>query len=479
MSNDTKKKKKHPILEHLDDVLKQSQNNIIFFGTVGSGKTTLLNKICNKNFKTVNSICDSCTRDIQYAFSIIHNMVIIDFPGLKSSENIINHLIIQKTAIQNIPIKMICFIIEIFDRFGNINNEISDMLKIFKDYRNNITIIITKTDKKKDFDDKWKKKIINDIEKRFNLKNIIFTAKNSNGYAICHELNEFQKKMENIKSASVKISSFEKNINFYNAEIEQKKENYENKFNIILNDHSIELNKHNESDLKLAIYFCFKSCKSKLLENYGKEIENVNFQETIDNDDENEEDEDEDERELEQKSVALMQFDGAIRNKFEDFRKNIEKILEVKISNYNNEFNKFKKCNYCGQIWFKIIGCDNMTCGQRTTIQDKIQGKWKNYTVSYDMETRKFTINSTIHEEKKAEGDKEIKGLTEEEKALNPKRKLEGKAEIKPIGCGNQLNWKEMEDCTESVLEFLKKEPLKDEYYTDSLDYYDRMRNNK
>ena len=85
MSNDTKKKKKHPILEHLDDVLKQSQNNIILFGTVGSGKTTLLNKICNKNFKTVNSICDSCTRDIQYAFSIIHNMVIIDFPGLKSS----------------------------------------------------------------------------------------------------------------------------------------------------------------------------------------------------------------------------------------------------------------------------------------------------------------------------------------------------------------------------------------------------------
>lgn len=69
--------------------------------------------------------------------------------------------------------------------------------------------------------------------------------------------------------------------------------------------------------------------------------------------------------------------------------------------------------------------------------------------------------------------------LTDEEKALNPKRKLEGKAEIKPIGCGNQLNWKEMEDCTESVLEFLKKEPLKDEYYTDSLDYYDRMRNNK
>jgi hypothetical protein len=51
-----------------------------------------------------------------------------------------------------------------------------------------------------------------------------------------------------------------------------------------------------------------------------------------------------------------MQFDGLIHNKFEDFRKDIENFIEVKINNYTNEYNKFKKCPYCGQIWFKIIG---------------------------------------------------------------------------------------------------------------------------
>ena len=75
-----------------------------------------------------------------------------------------------------------------------------------------------------------------------------------------------------------------------------------------------------------------------------------------DEDCENEEDEDEDEKELEQISVAIMQFDGLIHNKFEDFRKDIENFIEVKINNYTNEYNKFKKCPYCGQIWFKIIG---------------------------------------------------------------------------------------------------------------------------
>ena len=405
-------------------------------------------------------------------------MVIIDFPGLKSSENIMNHLKIQKTAVQSIPVRMICFIVEIFDRSAFINKEISEMLKIFDDYRNNITIIITKIDRIKNFNDTSKKKIIKKIENNFKLKNVIFTAENTNGYIICEELNKFQIKMENIKSVSIKIDSIVKNINFINIpEIEQKNEYYEKKFNTIFKDHLNELNKHNESDLKLAIYFCFKSCKSKLLELYGKEIENVNFQETIDNDNENEEDEDE--RELEQISVAMMQLDGSFQNKFEEFRKNIEKNLKVNITNYNNEFSKFKKCNHCGEIWFKIIGCDNMICGQRTTIQDKTQGKWKNYTVSYDIDTRKFSISSTVHEGKNEGGDKQIRGLTEEEKALNPKRKLEGKAEIKPIGCGNQLNWKEMEDCTESVLEFLKKDSLKDEYYIDSLEYYDRKKNNE
>ena len=84
-------------------------------------------------------------------------MVIIDFPGLKSTENIMSHLQIQKTSIQNIPVKMICFIIELFDRIGPIKKEIDEMLKIFENYKNNITIIITKTDLKK-FNDKKKKK---------------------------------------------------------------------------------------------------------------------------------------------------------------------------------------------------------------------------------------------------------------------------------------------------------------------------------
>ena len=472
-----KTKKSHKILEHLDDVLKQSQNNIVFFGTVGAGKTTLVNKICNEGFTTSDS-GDSCTRDIQYAFSICYNMVIIDFPGLKSIENIISHLKIQKTALQNIPVRMICFVVEYFDRIAPIKIEIDEMIKIFENYKNNITIIITKTDRNKKFDEKKKEEIKKDIKKFFQIENVIFTREETNGYAICKELNNFQIKMDNIKNMAIKSDSIVKNMNFYSIpEIEQKIKIFENKFNVILNDHINELNKHPENDLKLAIFFSLKSWKKKCLDEYSKALENINFQETISSEDGNEEDEDE--KELEQISIAMFQLDGAIKDKYEDFRKRIEKIVEVKINNYNGDYNKFKKCPHCGQIWFKIIGCDEMVCGNRTTILDKISGRWKNFEVTYNYDTRTFTINSSVHEDSNIGNDEEKFGLREDEKKMNPKRKLERKAEIKPIGCGNKLNWREMEDCTEKVVEMLKENSLENDYYSDSLEYYDKLKQNK
>ena len=56
------------------------------------------------------------------------------------------------------------------------------MIKIFENYKKNITIIITKTDTKANFNDndKVKKKIIKDIDKIFVIKNIIFSNSKSN-----------------------------------------------------------------------------------------------------------------------------------------------------------------------------------------------------------------------------------------------------------------------------------------------------------
>ena len=50
-------------------------------------------------------------------------------------------------------------------------------------------------------------------------------------------------------------------------------------------------------------------------------------------------------------------FFGKIYNEFNEFRKMIDSQIEIKSSNYNGEFHRFKKCPHCGIIWFKIKGC--------------------------------------------------------------------------------------------------------------------------
>ena len=47
--------------------------------------------------------------------------------------------------------------------------------------------------------------------------------------------------------------------------------------------------------------------------------------------------------------------------------------------------------------------------------------------------------------------------MTEKEKLENEKRKNDGLAETNPEGCGAKLNWNEMEDVTDWVLNQLKK----------------------
>ncbi len=121
------------IIKNVDDVLKRSKNNIALFGPVGNGKTSLLNKLTGKSFEVADRGY-SCTRTIQYHYSLIYDMVIIDFPGLNATKNIVEHLITQINTLSTIPVKMLCFVIKYTNRYDNMENEVSQMLEIFEDF---------------------------------------------------------------------------------------------------------------------------------------------------------------------------------------------------------------------------------------------------------------------------------------------------------------------------------------------------------
>ena len=132
------------ILDNLEEI-KESQNNIVLFGSVGNGKTYLINKACGTDFETADKGY-SCTRNVQHAFTVKYDMIMIDFPGLNAVKDIMGHLRIQKTALNSIPVRMICFVIKYAQRNDDFEIELGQMLSIFNNYIKNIAIIITKSE---------------------------------------------------------------------------------------------------------------------------------------------------------------------------------------------------------------------------------------------------------------------------------------------------------------------------------------------
>ena len=326
----------------------------------------------------------------------------------------------------------------------------------------------------------------------------------------------------------------------------KEREQYEDLFYKVIDEFKKEVEKAKDPDLKRALYFAFKDYKDYLLEEYS----NVIRRKKIDGK----------EPDMDSVIAEILMFDNNVYNEFNDFRKQIESQIEIKSSNYNGEYNRFKKCPHCGVIWFKIKGCNSVQCGKRTKATDKIVGKYKNYTVKYingkieihsedlgndnDLECNKsmrmrrsmntnrdimsnnirnpmmnngqnlmmnisqnpmmnqmnqmnmmmmnqmdqmsqlnqmnqmnMNMNTNIYRmNNNIENDDEFIGLTRKENIENEKREKNGMIKITPVGCGRELNWDEMEDCSNEVIEKLKEIAV-DDYYSGLMKVSNKINN--
>ena len=247
------------LLNNLEEI-KESQNNIVLFGSVGNGKTYLINKACGADFETSDKGY-SCTRNVQHAFTLKYDMIMIDFPGLNSVKDIIGHLRIQKTALNAIPVRMICFVIKYSPRNDDFEIELGQMLSIFDNYIKNIAIIITKSEEiSKDMKRKEEIKFL--FKNKFEIENVLFTTKKTDRIELCKQLYTFKNRMENIKQILIKTRDLAKTVpSLYNKDMKKERELYEDKFYNTLELFKKEVEKATDPDLKRALYFAFKDFK--------------------------------------------------------------------------------------------------------------------------------------------------------------------------------------------------------------------------
>ena len=394
------------------------------------------------------------------------NNIIIDFPGLNTANDFAKYLKTQQTVLGCIPVRLICFVIKYGTRYDDLIRNFNQMLSIFKNYRKNITIIITNTEE-------MTKKSQSDIEnifKKLKVKNLIFTKLNTSPIDINNKITEQVEKTTNIQDRINVTEELyqqlrDENTGNINFDAIDKRAEYLEKFKNAKKLFIEELEKAKDKELKRALYFSFKDYQDNLVEQLKKELQKI-----LDDEVEEENGNNNNNNSTDHSDEIYLQsilFKNESLEELKDFKEKVEKdgiMTELFVS--NGQYNTFRKCHHCGLIWFLYTGSPNTKCGKRTTKKDLYNGIFKHYKVTFDGEKIVITKNQ---EEKKYDSialqENVIDcGLSPKEVEENKTRTQNHKAPIKPIGCGANLVWNECPDATAEAEAILNEISMSDYY---------------
>lgn len=537
-------------LEDNLDLVTKSDKNIIFFGSVGAGKTTLTNIICGTDFET-SSASYSLTRNVQFSKSLIKDdCIAIDFPGLGSVNDQLNHFKTQQATLSVIPVRMICFVIKYDNRHDHIINNIYAMKQVFEDYMDNTMIIITHSEPIiQNMRKQSEIQLIIETRLSYKKNRVVFSYKNIDYELLfTRKLKPIMENMKNIPKMVIKSKHLINQMKITDEDnlFKEQRTQFQEEFNKTLSKFEAKFEEYKDNNVaKRALFFALKLYKNKHIRKFSKVIRSLSTDDSLEfldkiiceiilysnrihnqflniiqppvpektqtngqnNNQTNNQNNNQTNNQTNNQNInqnnnqnnnqVNFQNNSQINNEANKPVKKFNIGLQLSNQDTAEEYNKFKRCKFCGTIWFRYTGCYSVYCGKRgTKKEDRITGCFKNYFVEYTngqiivRESEKLNIarisDSELGQIMKSDTgiqpDKEHKNelgfpinfnlLTEEEKKQNEKNKQENKTLLQPIGCGNRFDWNTAEDVTKEVIEILGSDLGKNftDFYSDVLE---------
>jgi hypothetical protein len=326
----------------------------VLMGKTGNGKTTLYNQICetsNPAGTGKHSYSRKLTSNSNAKGDF--NFQLMDTPGTKSSQEAKKHAWLLKKALTCLEQNTIFLFLKFENRFEHILEQYVGERKLIESFKNKIVLIITHSDVSENPNNDFREtcELFQDY-----CQNIIFYSKYSDSSQMANIMYSF---MSNMQKEKLEISKEKFFLSF--------------DFNSIQSE--IKMNKAYR-DFEDNIKTIDRDMKALVTDNYHKhekyerdeflQAANVEYINQL-------------ERQLDNftESYGALMVDLDSYYLYFDLKKNIIEKCENFFDNFiksnmsynpNNPCdprNLYKRCPHCKLVWYKVTGCNNVTCGTR------------------------------------------------------------------------------------------------------------------
>lgn len=337
-----------------------------FFATekIGVGKTTIFNKICDASRSTdLGSYSTTRTYAKHKIFYQGNELVIFDGPGCKSKRDTYQHSYVMRHGLTYEPLNAIFIFVEYNTRIGsNMTDDFWEVAKMLKpEYLQMVVLMVTKMDhfepegsfqSKEDMQDH-----ISDIfAKDFDVNRVVFSERNINKeslfnrmYSVVHDLPAVQleySETEFLSYFELKAWKGREMHDLYRTKT--LVQGLTSEFLEGLSD--LEENRTEYSDAE------FQDCVFGAIQQSNRELQAMVIEPFVTRNS-NSQHEFED-------YAAYIELQKIVLAAHSDVRNAAKHLLPINPDDTSNWRNALRRCQYCGEVWVRVEGCDGeTTCG--------------------------------------------------------------------------------------------------------------------